>query len=429
MHVQKNKRGCYKLKIKKKPAMVLSFALGSILFASTAFAEVNSKDGYVQMKDALKYTAESVTSKLSSYTMDTSMIMKDNGNIISSNNSLIKYDVTKGANENKSTNINEGKTRTGYSYVDKNVSISFNDEQNVYYVNQIEGQVNRANFTNPFKQKQAGDMEKIADALVGNLKDSVVVTQNTDGTKQISGTISEAQIPAIANAVVSYGFKSRFGTPYMNARIGVDGKMPKIADDLYVKEVKGSMTLDKDGLIQSVMGTGLLSGKDDKGKEHSLTFELLVKISDVNKTVVNKPDLTGKKVETYVQKDYNKISKPEMYLGSYKNDIIIEKDGKFQKIGERFLLIVHLDDKNIAGSYHEEYVKGNEGYSLKVRDFKFDTKFEQQSGSTFNSTDSLGNKVQGNIYINPQSASVNFNIKGVRDQNSVYTGDYNRIFN
>ena len=416
------------MKVKKKPAMVLSFALGSILFASTAFAEVNSKDGYVQMKDALKYTAESFTGKLLNYTVDTSMIMKDNGNIISSNDSLIKYDAAKGANENKSTNINEGKTRTGYSYVDKNVSISFNDEQNVYYVNNIEGQIYRGNFTNPFKEKQAGDMEKISDALVGNLKDSVVVTQNADGTKQILGTISEMQIPAIANALVSYGFKSRFGTPYMNASIGVEGTMPKIADDIYVKEVKGSMTLDKDGLIQSVMGTGLLSGKDDKGKEHSFTFELLVKISDVNKTLVNKPDLTGKKVQTSVQKDYNKISKPEMHLGSYKNDIIIEKDRKFQKIGERIVDIISLDDKNVAGRYHEEYVKGNEEYSLKVKDFKFEAKFEQQTNANFNTTDSLGNKIKGNMWINPNSADIGFNINEAQNPNILNNGQYNRVF-
>ena len=109
---------------------------------------------------------------------------------------------------------------------------------------------------------------------------------------------------------------------------------------IYVKEIKGNMTLNKDGLIESAMGTGLLSGKDRQGKEHNLTFELLVKISDINKTVVNKPDLTGKKVETCVQKDYNKISKPEMYIGAYKNDIVMEKDGKFQKIGERIVDII-----------------------------------------------------------------------------------------
>lgn len=415
------------MKIKKKPAMVISFALGSLLFASTAFAEINSKSGYVQLKDALKYTAESCSNKLSSYTVDMSINMKDNGNIISSNNDIIKYDVTKGSKEDKSTNTNEGKTSEGYYYVDKNVSISFNNEQGSYYVNEFQKEDKGGNMNNPFKQKAANDMEKIADAIVGNLKDSVVVTENADGTKQLSGNLSEAQIPAIANALVSYGLKSQFGN--YNNNSNTDTKMPKIADDIYVKEIKGNMTLSKDGLIQSVMGTGLLSGKDEQGKEHNLTFELLLKISDVNKTVVNKPDLTGKKVETYVQKDYDKVAKPEMYLGAYSNDIIIEKDGKFKKIGERIVDITSLDDKNIAGRYHEEYIKGNEEHASKARDFKFTSKFEQQTNSSFSTTDSLGNKVNGNLWININSPEINFNINGVSSQNIINSGNYNRVFN
>jgi hypothetical protein len=412
--------------------MILSFALGTILFASTAFAEVNSKSGYVQLKDALKYTAESCSSKLASYTVDMSVIMKDNGNIISSENDLIKYDITKSAEENTSMRINGSKAQVeNYYYSDKDGSISFNSEQGVYYVNKLENQGKGANFTNPFKEKGAGDVEKIADALVGDLKDSVVVTENTDGTKQLSGTLSEAQIPAIANAVVSYQLKSAVRSTYNNSnKVEADATtMPKITDDVYVKEIKGNMTLGKDGLIQSAMGTGSLSGKDEQAKEHNLTFELLVKITNVNKTIVNKPDLSGKKVETSVQKDYSKISKPQMYLGTYKNDIVIEKDDKFQKIGERIVDITSLDVTNVSGRYHEEYIKGYEDYSKNAKDFKFATKFQEQLNANFNSTDTLGNNVNGNLWINVNDAEIGFGITEEGNQNTLNNGQYNRVFN
>lgn len=422
----KNKRGCYEVKIKKRQAIMLSFVVGSILFASTAFAEINSKNGYVQIKDALKYTAESFSSKLTSYTVDMSTVMKDNGNIITQDDRLMKYDVAKGATENKSTTLNSGKTSEDYNYSDKTESISFNKEQNVYNVNKYEGENNGASFSDPFKDKQEADMEKIADAIVGNLKDAVVVTENADGTKQLSGTLSEAQIPAIANALVSYGVKG-IGNSYNN-RIQTDATMPRITQDVYVKEIKGSMTLDKDGLIQSAMGTGLISGKDDKGLVHNLTFELLVKISDVNKTLVNKPDLTGKKVETTIQKDYNKLGKPDMYIGTYKNDIVIEKDGKFQKIGERLVDITSLDDNNIAGRYHEEFTKGNEIDASKAKNFKFIAKFQQQFNANFESTDTLGNNIKGSMWINPNSAEIGLDISGAQDQNILYNGQYSRVF-
>ncbi|MBC8062584.1 MAG: hypothetical protein H7Y18_18245 [Clostridiaceae bacterium] len=421
------------MKMRKKPAMVLSFALGSILFATTALAEVNSKSGYVQMKDALKYTAEGFSTKLSSYTSERSIIIKDNGKIISSDNQLVKFDVKKGAEESKTTSINDSNPKVeNYYYSDKNTSIQYNSQQDQYYVQQYEGEGNRANFTNPFKEKSAGDMERIADAIVGNLKDSVVVTENADGTKQLSAAISEAQIPAVANALVSYTFKSRYGNINMDAKIGARGVMSKISEDIFVKEIKGSMTLNKDGLIQSVMATGVLSGKDEKGVEHKLTLELLVKISDVNKTVVTKPDLTGKKVETNTirdEKDMYKISKPEMYVGTYKNDIIIEKDGKFQKIGERIIDLTAVNDKSIVGRYHEEYVKGNEKYSSTARDFKFTTIFKGNTNSEFDTTDTLGNKINGSIIISQGFSDIMLYIQQSSKDEIKNSNGFKRVFN
>ena len=417
------------MKIRKKPAMVLSFALGSILFASTAFAEINSKSGYVQMKDALKYTAEGFSGRLSSYTADMSIITKDNGKIVSSEDQLMKFDVTKGAEDNKSTTINgSNEKEEGYSYSDKNSSITFDSRQGIYNVQKFETPMVGANFQNPFKEKSSSDIEKIADALIGNLKDSIAVNQNTDGTKQLTGTISEAQIPAIANALVSYEFKNQFSNSYTSARMGIS----KIVDDIYVKEIKGNMTLDKDGLVQTVIGTGVLSGKDEQGTEHKITFELLIKISDVNKTVVTKPDLTGKKVQTTTvnnsQNNFPKISKPEMYLGTYKSDIVIEKNSKFQKIGERFVDIISLDDKSVAGKYYEEYIKGNEEYSSKAKNFKFTTKFQGGYGGNVEATDSLGNKVNGYIDILPSSTGINFGIKEGTNEKFINDSQYSRVF-
>jgi hypothetical protein len=458
----KNKRGCYKLKIKKKQVMVLSFVIGSILFASTAFAEISSKSGYDQLKDALKYTAESCTSKLLNYTLDLSMVIKDNGNIISQQDELMKYDVTKGAKEDKSTSINGKQTSEEYNYSDKNENINFSKDQNIYFVNTFDNQREPGNITNPFKEKQAADIEKIADAVVGNLKDSIMVTENADGTKQLSGNLSEVQIPAIVNAVVSYGFKSRLGNSGMGNRVvsravkvkalggsavvkevkgdailqkdmareeASDSTIPNIVDDIYVKEVKGNMTLNKEGLIESAMGSGTLSGKDEKGIEHKITFEVLAKMSDVNKTVVSKPDLTGKNVQTNVMKDYRKVSKPEMYIGTYKNDIVIEKNSKFEKIGERIIDITSLDDKNVTGKYYEKYTAGNEEYSSKAREFNFSGNLQDGLIANFTSTDTKGQKVNGNLFINVNTASIILNIDEAQNKDIFNSGEYNRVFN
>lgn len=413
------------MKFKKKTAMILSFAVGTLMFATTAMAEVVSKSGYDQLKDSLKYTAESCTTKLSNYTADMSFVVKDNGTLIYSENSLNKYDTSKKAMENVSTRVEGSTKKENYYYSDKNGFINKNSDQNVYYVREYTSPKEVKSFENPFKQKEAGDVERIADALVGNLKDSVVVTQNPDGSKELSGSLSEAQIPALVNAVVSLQSKNAFGNRPNN-----ENNMPKITKDIFVKEVKGKMVTNKDGLIQNVLGTGILSGKDENGKEHNITFELLVKISAVNSTTVQKPDLSGKKVEKSIERDYDKLSNPSKYIGKYKTDILIEKDDKFQKIGERIVDIEKIDSKSVSGSYHEEYAKGYEEYAANKKDLKFSATFEKdQFNAPFTAATSSGANVKGNISINPHSAKVYFNINENMNGNLIYDGEYSRVFN
>lgn len=412
------------MKFKKKTAMILSFALGTTMFATTALAEVVSKNGYDQLKDSLKYTADSCTSKLSNYTMDMSFVIKDNGTVLLSESSVNKYDVSKQAMENVNTGLRNSKKTEYYYYADKNCNINKDEAQNVYYITEYPSSREVHSFENPFKDKEAGDVEKIADALVGNLKDSVVVTQNTDGSKQLSGSLSESQIPALVNAVVSFQSKNAF-----SARRNDEVNMPKITKDIFVKEVKGNMVVNKDGLIQNVLGTGVISGKDDNGTEHTLTFELLGKLSNINSTTVNKPDLSGKKVEKNIAQDYSKLTNPEKYAGKYATDILIEKDGSFVKIGQKFLDITSVTSSGVSGRYYEEYTKGYEDYGTNKKDFKFEAKFEKDSHTSGSFTSTSGDTIKGHISIEQHSAKIYFNLDSDRRGNLIFDDQYNRVFN
>ncbi len=179
--------------------------------------------------------------------------------------------------ETVTTRLEGSKKTEDYNYSDKNGSISKNGDQNIYYTNEYANPQKSTTSKNPFKEDGAADMEKIADALVGNLKDAVVVTENSDGSKTLSGSLSESQIPALINAVVSLQSKNEFGNRSNNPN---ESTMPKITKDVFVKEIKGNMVTTKDGLIQSVLGSGVISGKDEKGVEHKLTFELLAKMTE-----------------------------------------------------------------------------------------------------------------------------------------------------
>ncbi|MGH4122791.1 MAG: hypothetical protein ACREV6_07670 [Clostridium sp.] len=414
------------MKLNKKTTTIISFALGTVMFTTTAIAQVLSKSGYDQLKDSVKYTAESCTTKLSSYTMDMSFSLKDNGTVIYSGNSLNKVDVPKGAKETVSTKL-EGLTKSeDYNYSDKNGSIFKDSTKNIYYATEFASPQEIITSKNPFKEKGADDMEKIADALVGNLKDAVVVTENSDGTKTLSGSLSEAQIPALVNAVVSFQSKNEVGSRSNNPNN--DSSIPKITKDVFVKEVKGNMVTTKEGLIQNVLGSGVISGKDDSGKDHKLTFELLVKMTGINSTKVSKPDLTGKKVEKNILQDRSKLTNPEKYIGKYKSDILIEKDAKFVRIGERFIDVTAVDNKSISGRCYEEYVKGYEEYATNKKDFKFDAKFgKEQFNGTFIAEGSSNKNIKGNISINQGLAKIYFYING--NENTINDDSYSKVFN
>jgi hypothetical protein len=396
--------------MKKKTAMFLSFAVGSTLFATTAFAEVTSKSGYDQLKDAIKYTSKSLSETLSSYTIDASVELKNNGVTITSENSIMKSDLLKQATESTATNVGyDGIKRNSYSYRDKNTNIYYNETDDTYNVMNLIDYENNVISPDPFKESATADIERIIDALVGNLKDYVIVNESTEGDKEISGSLKESQIPALVNAVTSFGFKQSYQHTYNPNYDSSTNTMPILTKDIFVKEASGKMQVTKDGLIKSVLATGTLSGKDEKNVEHAITLEILVKISDVNNTVVSKPDLSGKKVvESSSQSKENSIN-TKLYVGKFKNDIVIEKDNQFVKIGERILNIEKIEGKTVTGSYTEVLMAGFEDYAKDKLDFNFTAEITEPGYSaTIYAPDSEKQSVIGDMHFAYPSATIYF---------------------
>lgn len=395
---------------KKKTLLLISFTLGLLLIATTALADITNKSGYEQLKDSIKGTAESCGTSLDSFTVDASYVIKDNGKILTSENSVEKYDRANGVRESSTTSqrIN-GKQYSNYFYNDKTTDIYKYSDNEAYTVVEYKEEKELHYFNNPFKEKEAADIERIFDALVGSLRDHVSVKENMDGSKEIYGSLNEVQIPALINALASFQMKQEFS--YRD-----DSQAPRLTQDIYVKGIGGSAQINQDGLMESILGTATLSGKDDQGTVHEVTIDILLKLSDVNSTSIVKPDLTGKKVvkqEGKAPTDTrgSELSDPEKYIGSYKNDILIEKDGRFIKIGERHLEITTLNSTTVTGKYTEEYREGFEEDAADQLELTFNGTFEkdphhvrlQLSGNT----DSVQ---EGNLYIDEYNAKIHFNL-------------------
>ncbi len=387
------------MKFKKKTAMLVSFTLGTLLVATTVLADIANKSGYDQLKDALKVTAQQSSEKFDSFTLDVSYALKDNGKTLMSSNSTQKYDRSKSASENiNSSSRNQNEARFN-SYSDKTSMISWQASDPTYHVTEFTKERKEELFPNPFKGNSADDIEKIADAVVGSLKDHVVVTENPDGSKGLAGSLTEVQIPSLVNAVASFQLKQQFN--------GNQDNLPILTKDIFVKEVKGTAKINKDGVMESILGTAVLSGKDAQGTAHDVTVEVLAKLSEINSTTVTKPDLTGKNVVKNIAKNEtsgSEISNPEKFVGKFKNDILIEKDNKFVKVGERFIDITQIDNKTVTGRYYEVYRPGFEEYATTKRDFKIDAKKSEQKNEGFDYTTETGNK--GNLYLDEHAGKI-----------------------
>jgi hypothetical protein len=413
---------------KKQMAMIAVFTLGAFLFAGSALADIRDKSGYEQLKDALKLTAVNCTENYQSFTAEISMVLKDNGQVLFSDNSLIKYDNINGAKEETNTTKDSSisnRNRSYYSYSDRKGSIVKSSNENSYIVTTYQEEreaplVNKND--NPFNEERAKDMERIFDALVSNLKDQVIVADNPDGTKIFSGKLSEGQIPTLINALASFVMKQEFDG-------GRDG-LVHLASDVYVKEVWGTAKVNEDGSLENMMGTATISGLDKGGRAHEISLEVLFQLSDVNTTRVIRPDLTGEKIVTREERDFDRAYKPtaEKFVGKFKNDILVEEDGRFVKIGERQLEITLLSDKEVQGNYREELFEGYENYASPFNSYTFQAKFRDDrdyNNAALEGTTDQGDEVRGNIYFNGYDAKIYLNIdRNQQNGGVIYDSDF-----
>lgn len=400
------------MKKNKKLIMALCFCLGTVMLTTTAFADIASKSGYQQFKDAIKLTSKNASLSFKSYTGEVTLTLKDNGKLLTSTNSISKGDITNKIYEDTTSTVySNGDKSNNFSYNDPDTSIYNNSSDDTYYVSEMSGGNYSRSFSDPFQSDTEKDIEKIIDAVVGNLKEYVVVNQKSDGTIEFTGSLDESQIPALINAAASFIFKMAIPSTVSGSTSSFGSiTIPQMAEDVYIKNVKGKATTDKDGNVISLFTTVVLSGKDKAGVSHDLTLEFLVTLTDINSTSITKPDLTGKKVVISKVAGPKDTTISKKFIGKYKNDIVIDKNDQYVKIGERVVEVTNIKDGKIAGKYTEQYIKGYEDTKGSVGNISFDGSITDPYNVQIQYVDSTGVKQSGNISIDTTNGSIFFNI-------------------
>lgn len=337
------------MKLGKKTVTLLTFAVATLVFVSTALADMALGSGYDLLKQAAKTTTAQMENQLDNFTVETLLTFKADGNTFYQTSLVAKYDMKQKARVEETVQQRaNGETTSYYSYVDSYMTI-YKGNDDVYYVTEYENERREEEvFSDPFKEEGAPEVEKIIDALVGHLKDQVQVEERAEGGRLFSGNLTEMQVPPIVNALSSFVVKQMVLDRY---RWREELKLPPMENDLYVKKMSGKAVEDERGLLEQINGEMILVGKDQQGKEHELVINAVIKLSDIGTTQVSKPDLTNAKVERGSVDNSHGFS--QKHVGTYKNDIIIEKDGQFVKIGERIVTIDRVEKDKVTGQYTE----------------------------------------------------------------------------
>ena len=389
------------MKLKKKTAALCAVLVGASIFATTAFADMAIGSGYYSLKDTIKTTAAHLTGKSSGFTAGLSMSITCDGNVIAVFSANTKYDLAAEKTETTNSSTDKNGTFDSYSYRDMEKYITYDDEADTYYVHHYSMPQEGPMLSNPFEEDIAADLETIVDAFVGSMKD-IVQVEESDGKKMYMGNLSGSQIPALANAVSSFMLKYSFFDEY-NAR---DMGFPSLQSDVAVTSVSGKAIENESGILESLLGSASVSGKDKDGVDHSFTFDFTVDLTNVDATVVTEPDLSGKTVEESTASVRSAVSTD--MVGTYKSDVVVRGEEGFTKVGQRTITITAVDGDSAAGTYTATYTDGRADESF---DFTAVYDEERSYGDLiFDYTDANGETKHGiisesgyygqNLYVN-----------------------------
>ena len=106
------------------------------------------------------------------------------------------------------------------------------------------------------------------------------------------------------------------------------------------------------------------------------------------------------------------------------------RSGKFEKVGEAFLDLTEVNDKNVAGRYYEVYKDGYDNYKAAAKDFTFNASYKNEDKHTafFQTTNSSGKTFKGYISPNMHSPTTYFSINEISNSNMIQSNQFNKIF-
>jgi hypothetical protein len=281
----------------KKGFVILgAIGISSVVMVTSGFAAMASTSGYSVYKDAIK-----ATRTLDSVSLSGALSLTDNGASLLSATGNAKANLANEAQSGSATIDNNGKQLTVDFYRQNNQTVTKSSASDVYY--QEQGRIEKDKNEKPESKQIPQEVENIIDSLVGNLQNSVTLDSKSDGTKEVSVSLTNAQLPPVVNAVGSLLIKNAMDGKELHKQKGeipgIDFQptLPALTQNVMIQQVDVKAVITADNFIQHQEAAITVSGKDAAGVAHQVVLQLNADLSGFNATTPATIDLTGKNVK------------------------------------------------------------------------------------------------------------------------------------
>ena len=312
--------------LKTRYAKIACAAMAGVaLLTAAVFANYENANGYNVCKNALKNIAFQ-----NNGTIQMNMDMQLDEEKIASLET--EYRFADGGspyyryNSEKTTELNtDGSYRTyqneSYNGAKDSISIYTNEGEKQAYRNEYSEAYTDAGFVGMLDpndkttQKLVTFVEKIADTMVGDLKNSFIMTESNGGSHTYEVSLSGTQMPDWVSSGLSLLVsnikdsteqhrRAMLENPedYVDYEAGMDEKFYDAmfaGGDPILDSVSGMMSVDAEGFPTRTDGRIVLTGFDGQGQEHRMTISLTLDVTDIGTTSVGDVDLGSLPLVTY----------------------------------------------------------------------------------------------------------------------------------
>ncbi|CAG7607309.1 hypothetical protein PAESOLCIP111_00944 [Paenibacillus solanacearum] len=260
--------------------------IGVMLLAGGAYSARADAPGYEMYKTALQQLHSAA-----SFTVTADVSVTDNGAKVADAQAAVKHNRELETVSVAATVDHLGETHSMNMYRQDGQMIVKSSESDVYKV------VERG----PTQWKQDGPPQivgHVIDNVASRMWEHAKVEAADDGGTQITLDLTGSELPVPVKAVSSFILSKAANNPKWE-------QMPRLSNNTALEQIHIAAKLGPDARMERQTAQFVVTGNDEAGVHHVIAVQLDAHITDVDRTVSDRIDLTDKPLETVQPRNGN----------------------------------------------------------------------------------------------------------------------------